>query len=115
MQYNSAFRYQSETESESYTSGDQSEDEYTDGAPLIRNNNNVDDDPNDALRSPVHMPGAGGRNSASRTPPRADVVLVQHRCCGTCCAIAAVVTCAVIVVLIVYPIVYLLKHSSLHF
>lgn len=103
---NNNARYQSDTESDSYTSDDNEEDDYNDNSPLIRNNNNIvhNNDP----RSPFLPP------ETTRTSSRADVVLVQDRCCGTCCAIAAVVTCAVIVILIVYPIVYLLKHSSIH-
>ena len=111
----------SETDSDTYASEEDQdyfdEDfEYEDDSPLIRKggNNNVNNDfNNDETNNPRHgqtTPSGGVAAPAAQT----DVLLVQDRCCGTCCAIAAVVTCAVLVILIVYPIVYLLKHSSIH-
>jgi len=111
----------SETDSDTYASEEDQdyfdEDfEYEDDSPLIRKggNNNVNNDVNnDETNNPRH--GQTTPSSAITAPAtQTDVLLVQDRCCGTCCAIAAVVTCAVLVILVVYPIVYLLKHSSIH-
>jgi len=89
-----------------YDDDDEEEDDNdAGGAPLLRNDGNENANQTALLY--------GGASTKRTSNP--DVVVVEDRCCGTCCAIAAIVTCGVLVILIVYPIIYLVKHSTIHF
>jgi len=95
----------SASDSESYDTEEQDEDE------------DVEDDDPDEDETPLMRNEKNNNNTTLvyTDPANPDIVLVEDRCCGTCCAIAAIVTCGVLVILIVYPILYLIKHSSIHF